>query len=144
MNTHGRARDWWIAAGLIAALLLIYNSNGREIGSYDSQPTKFAARELLLRGTLALNHVVGAVPQYTERAAFVLSRDGRWRSAYSPVPAVAAAAISYPLVRLHIIDPASALAPSLIAVVGASLLTAMAVAMMYLTARRQTSVFRAM
>ena len=34
-------------------MFAVYNANGREIGSYDSQPTKFAARELLLRGTLA-------------------------------------------------------------------------------------------
>ena len=52
-------RDRWIAAAIVAVLLLVYNANGREIGSYDSQPTKFAARELLLRGTLTLNHVVG-------------------------------------------------------------------------------------
>src|SRR5262245_57476139 len=144
MNANRGARDRWIAAGLIAALLLIYNANGREIGSYDSQPTKFAARELLLRRTLTLNHVVGAVPQFAERAAFVLCRDGRWRSAYSPVPAVAAAAIAYPLSRLRILAPASALAPSVIAVLGASLLTARAVALMYLTARRRASVPRSL
>ena len=47
-----RGRDRLTAAGLFITLLLVYNSNGREIGSYDTQPTKFAARELLLRGTL--------------------------------------------------------------------------------------------
>ena len=71
----------------------MYNANGREIGSYDSQPTKYAARELLLRGTLSLNHVVGRTPQLAERPAFVTAENGRYRSAYSPVPAIAAAVI---------------------------------------------------
>ena len=133
------SRDRWIAAVIVAGLLVVYNANGREIGSYDSQPTKFAARELLLRGTLTLNHVVGATPTYAERMAFVLTRDGRYRSAYSPVPAIAAAVISYPLVRLHLLDLRSPLAPNRIAVVGASVLTALAVGILYLTARQRTS-----
>ena len=33
----------WQAALLFLGLVAIYNSNGREIGSYDSQPAKFAA-----------------------------------------------------------------------------------------------------
>jgi hypothetical protein len=132
------ARDRWIAAAIVGVLLLVYNANGREIGSYDSQPTKFAARELLLRGTLTLSHVVGATPAYSERMAFVLARDGRYRSAYSPVPAIAAAAISYPLVRLHLLDLKSPLAPNRIAVIGASVLTALAVGLLFLTARQRT------
>lgn len=128
-----------MAAAIAGVLLLAYNANGREIGSYDSQPTKFAARELLLRGTLTLNHVVGATPAYAERMAFVLARDGRYRSAYSPVPAIAAAAISYPLVQLHLLDLRSPLAPSRIAVIGASVLTALAVGILFLTARQRTS-----
>src|SRR6185503_10498291 len=114
--------DRGIALAIAAALVLIYNSNGREIASYDSQPTKFAARELLVRGTLTLNHVVGAVPQYADRSAFVLSRDGSFRSAYSPVPALGAAAVAFPLSRLGLIDRASPRAPSAIAVTYASLL----------------------
>jgi hypothetical protein len=133
------SRDRWIAAAIVAGLLLAYNANGREIGSYDSQPTKFAARELLLRGTLTLNHVVGGTPTYAERMAFVLTRDGRYRSAYSPVPAIAAAVIAYPLVQLHLLDLRSPLAPNRIAVVGASVLTALAVGILYLTARQRTS-----
>ena len=112
--------------------MLAYNANGREIGSYDSQPTKFAARELLRRGTLSLNHVVGAVPAYGERAAFVRTADGRYRSAYSPVPAVLAAAIAYPFTRSGVIDLASATAPATIAVIAASLLTSLAVVLLFL------------
>ena len=55
-------RDWLAAGALFLGLLVVYNANGREIGSSDSQPTKFAAREFLLRGTLSLNHVIGATP----------------------------------------------------------------------------------
>ncbi len=139
MMEPGAAGDRWIAAGIVVVLLLVYNANGREIGSYDSQPTKFAARELLLRGTLGLNHVVGAVPQYAERPAFVLARDGRYRSAYSPVPSIAAAVIAYPLVPLHLLDLRSPLAPARIAVGAASVLTALAVGLLYMTARRRTS-----
>jgi hypothetical protein len=132
-------RDRWIAAAIVAVLLLAYNANGREIGSYDSQPTKFAARELLLRGTLTLNHVVGRTPAYAERMAFVRTPDGRYRSAYSPVPAIAAAAIAYPLVKLHLLDLKSPLAPGRIAVIGASVMTALAVGLLFLTARQWTS-----
>ena len=136
MTTIRGRTDVWVAVALAAGLLIVYNANGREIGSFDSQPTKFAARELLVRRTLALNHVVGAVPQYAERAAFVLSPDGRYRSAYSPMPAILAAAIAYPLAKMRLLDVRAAHAPSLIAVLGASLLTALAVAVLYFTARQ--------
>jgi hypothetical protein len=136
--------DVAIAAALAASLFLVYNSNGREIGSYDSQPTKFAARELLLRGTLTLNHVVGAVPLYAERTAFVLSRDGQYRSGYSPVPALAAAALVYPAAATGAIDVRSPSAPGLIAVLAASTFTSIAVAALFLAARRLTSRWRAL
>src|SRR5262245_31654582 len=38
-------RDRLAAGALFLGLLVVYNANGREIGSSDSQPTKFAARE---------------------------------------------------------------------------------------------------
>src|SRR5688572_15312942 len=144
MSAIRSRRDWWIALALVVGLVCVYNANGREIGSFDSQPTKFAARELLLRGTLTLNHVVGAVPQYAERAAFVRCPDGRYRSAYSPVPSVLAAAISYPLTRTRILDLRAPGAPNVIAVLAASLLTALAVAILYLGARRWTDRPRAL
>lgn len=129
-------RDIRIACLVCTSLFVVYNANGREIGSYDSQPTKFAARELLLRGTLSLNHVVGRVPELAERSGFVLAKDGRYRSAYSPVPAVAAAAIAWPLWTTGIVDIRAPAAPNLIAVLAASLLTAISAALAYLTARR--------
>jgi len=136
--------DLTIAAGVVAVLFLVYNADGREIGSYDSQPTKFAARELLLRGTLTLNHVVGAVPQYAARTPFILSRDGQYRSGYSPVPAIAAAALLYPAAVTGVIDLRSPSAPGLIAVLAASTFTSIAVALLFLAARRLTSRGRAL
>lgn len=126
-----------LAAAAIALLLfVVYNANGREIGSYDSQPTKYAARELLLRGTLSLNHVVGRTPQLAERPAFVTAENGRYRSAYSPVPAIAAAVIVWPIWKAGLLDLRTPWAPTIIAVVAASTLTAIAVALTFLTARR--------
>ena len=49
-------RDGRTAALLFVAVLVLYNLNGREIPSYDSQPSKFAARELIQRGTITLNY----------------------------------------------------------------------------------------
>ena len=136
--------DFTIAAGVVAVLFLVYNADGREIGSYDSQPTKFAARELLLRGTLTLNHVVGAVPQYAGRTPFILSRDGQYRSGYSPVPAIAAAGLLYPAAVTGVIDLRSPSAPGLIAILAASTFTSIAVALLFLAARRLTSRGRAL
>jgi hypothetical protein len=130
-------RDWITAGWLVLVLMVVYNANGREIGSVDSQPTKFAARELLLRRTLKLNHVVGATPQLAERPAFAVAADGSYRSAYSPVPAIIAAAFAWPLWKTRVVDVRAMRAPNLIAVLAASLLTALAVALAFLTARRR-------
>ena len=139
-----KAADLRTAALLAAALFLVYNSNGREIGNFDSQPTKYAARELLLRGAPGLGHVVGAMPELATRPAFVLARDGQYRSAYSPVPAVIAAAIAWPLWAIGAIDIRAPLAPSLIAALAASLLTAASAALVYLMARRRLTTGRAL
>ncbi|HTM24019.1 MAG TPA: hypothetical protein VL225_02430 [Vicinamibacterales bacterium] len=136
--------DVWVAAALALALVLVYNSNGREIGSIDSQPNKFAARELLLRRTLALNHVIGAIPLLADRPSFVLDRGGRFRSAYSPVSSVLAAGIAWPLVKTGLLDLRAPLAANVIAVLGASTLTAISVAFAYLTARRRVPRGRAL
>ncbi|MDQ3487636.1 MAG: hypothetical protein M3468_07875 [Acidobacteriota bacterium] len=114
----------------------MYFANGREIGSVDSQPTKFAARELLLRGSLALNHVVGATPELLSRHTIVLAADGRYRSTYSPVPALTAAAVNWPLASSGVLDLKGPQAAGRIAKFAASLLTAIAVAIAFLTMRR--------
>lgn len=131
------------ALALAVLLFVLYNVNGREIGNYDSQPTKFAARELLVRGTLALNYVVGATPQLAERPAFVLARDGAYRSAYSPVPAIAAATIAWPFWKAGLLDVRAPLGPNYIAALAASTLTTAAAVCAFFTARRYTTPRRA-
>ncbi|MEO5897774.1 MAG: hypothetical protein ABIS06_18965 [Vicinamibacterales bacterium] len=143
MTGRGQTRDLTTALAIGLAMFVLYSANGREIGSYDSQPTKYAARELLLRQTLSLNHVVGKAPQLTERSGFVLARDGRYRSAYSPVPAILAAAIVWPLWKAHLFELDAPLAAAFIASTASSLLVAAAVAMAFLAARRITSRRRA-
>jgi len=135
--------DYAMATLIALVLFVVYNANGREIPTYDSQPTKFAARELLLRGTLSLNYVVGGTPQFIERAGFQLARDGRYRSAYSPVPAVAAATIIWPFSTAGLIDIRESRAPNLIAALASSMMVALAVGLTYLTARRRLSSGRA-
>ena len=126
-----------VAAVVLAlSAFLLFNTNGREIASFDSQPTKLAARELLLRGTLGLNHVVGRTPELADRSGFVLAQDGRYRSAYSPVPALLAAWISWPLWKTGALDIRAPRAPNVMAVLAASLLCAVATALVFLTGRR--------
>jgi len=130
-------RDRLTAAGVFLALLFFYNANGREIGSYDTQATKFAARELLLRGTLSVNHVVGATPEYITRWGFILAANGAYRSIYSPVPAILSAAITWPLWKTGLIDIRAPLAPGLMAKLTASILVSLAVTMTFLSARQR-------
>src|SRR5690606_14891431 len=127
-----RRLAWFI----FAAVLLVYNSNGREIQSYDSQPTKFAARELALHGRLTLDAVVAAAPPLAGRAAFQRDLSGRCRSAYSVVPSIEAAIVALPLHASGLVDLRAPLAPSLIASLTASLLTAAAVALVFAAAAR--------
>src|SRR5262245_39936886 len=144
MTPTATRRDRLMAIGLFVALMIVYNANGREIGSYDTQPTKFAARELLLRGTLTLNHVVGETPAYAERGGFIQAADGNYRSVYSPVTSVAAALIVWPLWRTGVIDIRAPLAPALIAKLAASALISAAVVLAFFTARQRLSQRRAL
>lgn len=131
-----RAGAWaWL---VFAAAFLAYNSNGREIQSYDSQPTKFAARELALHGRLTLDAVVAEAPALGERAAFQRDLAGHWRSAYSVVPSIEAGAVGWLLGASGLVDLRAPLAPGLIAALTASLLTAAAVAVVFAALARQT------
>lgn len=131
-----RARLWtWV---IFVSALLLYNSNGREIQSYDSQPTKFAARELALHGRLTLDAVVASAPALAERSSFQRDRSGRYRSAYSVVPSIEAAGVGWLLNATGLVDFTAPLAPSLIAALTASLLTACAVALVFAALARRT------
>jgi hypothetical protein len=126
-----------IRAALVAVWCFVcFNLNGRELGSYDSQPPKFLAREILLRHTLTLDATVAEVPAYRERPGFVRAADGHYRSAYSIVPALAAAAVGWPLNALRVVDLDGPLSPNLLAKLTASLLSTLAVLFAFLTARR--------
>jgi len=143
MNESGATRDVRTAVAIAIAMFVLYNANGREIGNYDSQPTKYVARELLLRRTFSLNYVVGKTPQLTRRSGFVLALDGRYRSSKSPVPAVLAATIMWPLWKAHVFDINAPLAAAFMAATASSLLVAAAVALVFLAACRFTSRGRA-
>jgi hypothetical protein len=133
---RGRAAWTW---GIFLAALLIYNSNGREIQSYDSQPTKFAARELALHGRLTLDAVVAAAPALGERHSFQKDLSGHYRSAYSVVPALEAAVVAWVVAATGLIDLEAPLAPGFIAALTASLLTAGAMALVYHAVARRTN-----
>lgn len=133
-STTSRARVR-AAILLFGALVVLYNSNGREIGAVDSQPTKFTARELAARGTFRLDRVVAGQPGLGHRTAFVRTY-GHYLSAYPLLPAILAAAPAAVLQWTGAIDLDAPLAPSLIAVITASLLTAAAVALVYLALAR--------
>jgi hypothetical protein len=127
--------DVRLAALIALGMFLVFSANGREIGTYDSQSTKFAARELLLRGSLSLNHVVGTFPQLLERPGFRLARDGRYRSAYSPVPSIAAAAVMWPFWKTGLVDVRAPLAPNLMSAFSGALFVSLAIGLAFLTAR---------
>jgi hypothetical protein len=128
----------WQAAVLFLSLVAIYNSNGREIGSYDSQPAKFAALSVAERGSMALDALIQRVPQYAERSAFARDRFGHYRSAYSPVPILFGGATAWTLARLLRVDLDAPLAANFVAALTASLLTAGAVVLVFLTVQGMT------
>ena len=127
------------AVALFAALFVIYNANGRELGTVDSQPAKFTAREVAVRHTLVLDRVIAERPALAERPAFGRDRQGHFRSAYPLAPALLA---SIPATLLHavgLVDLDAPLAPNLIAVLTASVLTSWAVALVWLALSRIVS-----
>lgn len=124
------------AITLFAALVVIYNSNGREIGSVDTQPAKYLASGLALRHTLDLDALVAERPGLAERTAFQQDRAGRWRSAY---PILSGLLAGVPATLLHTmgwVDMGAPLAANLVAVLTASSLTAGAVVLVFLSLTR--------
>ena len=122
-----------IAAALFAGLILIYNSNGREQQPIDSQPTKLAARALARDGVLTLDRDVAERPALAARVSFQKDREGHFRSGYSPVPSLIAAAPAWILSSVGLVDLDAPLAPNLIAALTASLLIAGAVVLVFLS-----------
>jgi len=117
-------------------LFVLYNANGREIGGIDSQPAKFTAREVAVRHTLVLDHVVAEFPPLAERAPFARDRDGHFRNAYPMMPALIASALATAAHTLRLVDMNAPLAPNLIAVITASALTSAGIALIFLAVSR--------
>ncbi len=120
-----------ICGGLFVLLFTAYNGNGREIGSMDSQPAKFAARALALRGNLRLDDDIRRLPELAARPSFVLDRGGHYRSAYSPVGPMFGAVTGVAL-RAVSVDLNAPRGPNLIAALTASTVTALAVCVVFL------------
>ncbi len=127
------------AAAVAACAAVLLNANGREVGSYDTQPTKYAARELAARGTLTLDAVVARMPALAERPGFGRALDGHVRSAYPVLPSIIAAGPAWLLSMIGAVDLDASMTPTLIAKLTASLLVALAVACAFLIARARTS-----
>lgn len=144
-RASGRDRSTALrAAALFAAVLAIYSANGREIGSYDSQPTKFAAIELVRYRTLTVDRMVLRAPGTAERPGFAVDREGHYRSAYPVLPAVVAAGVASVLRLAGLVDLGAPMAPSLVAKLTASLLTALAVVAAFFIARRRLDTAQAL
>lgn len=128
-----------LSAGLLAlGLFAIYNANGREIGTYDTQPAKFAARAFAQHGTLRVDREIERTPALAERPAFARDRQGHVRTAYSPVAPLAGGLVATALMWAGV-DLDAPRAPNLIAAVTASGLTAAGVALMFATMARLVS-----
>jgi hypothetical protein len=121
------------------ALLVVYNANGREIGSYDSQPAKFLAVEIATRHTLTLNYVVGRLPPLGERAAFAMDLRGNYRSALPLPSSLGAAAVAWVLSAAGLVDLDAPLGANLVAKLTASLFSAAAAGLAFVAASRRTS-----
>lgn len=137
LRAAGRHRAAIFLLGI--CVFAAYNLNGREIPSYDSQPTKFTATALALRGTLVLDETIAASPGLAERPAFGYALDGHWRSRYPIAPAIPAAMVATILSRLGTIDLRRTASSNIVAKLTASLLVTVAVMCAYLVARRFTT-----
>ena len=120
-------------------MLILLNSNGREMAGYDTQPAKFAARQMALHGTLTLDNEIARAPALAERAPFVRDRAGHYRSAYSPVGQLSGGAVAWLLKTSRLVDLDAGLAPNLIAALTPSILMALAISLVFLTVTRLTS-----
>jgi len=136
---HETVRRLLGAAAVAAFAAALLNANGREIGSYDTQATKYAALELAAHGTLTLDAVVASMPALAERHAFSPALDGRIRSSYPVLPSIVAAGPAWLLAATGALDLEAAKAPAIVAKLTASTLVALAVACAFLIARARAS-----
>lgn len=128
-----------LAAFLFLLLAVLYNVNGRESGSIDTQPAKYLARSLAVGRAFTLDAEVAAQPELGTRASFVQGLDGHWRPGYGIVPGMIAAVPATVVHAIGLVDLEAPLAANLLAKLTASLLTAGAVTLVFLTLRRSVS-----
>lgn len=145
LDAAGHASSHRLAWSVIVFTIAFgaYNANGREIPSYDSQPTKFLAVEIAKRQTLSLGHVVGKVPALGDRSAFAKDLRGNYRSALPLPSAFAAGTVAWILSTVHLIDLDAPLAANFVAKLTASLLTALMVVCAFLLAARRLPAWQA-
>ena len=136
VRAESGGRDARVAAALGFVFFLIFNANGREIPSGDTQAAKFAAVRLVRYHTLTLDGVVGRIPQYAERQAFQQDRHGRWRNGYPLPPVLEASGATAVLRGAGLLDLNAPLAAVTVAKVTASLLASVASMFAFLIARR--------
>ena len=127
------------AAAVLLTAFIAYNANGREIGSYDSQPLKFTAIEFVRHHDLVLDSAVAQAPGLASRPGFARDLRGHFRSAYPPLPGIVAGLLGTALHAVGLFDPDAPLAAPFLAKLTASLLVAGAVACAYGIARRYGS-----
>ena len=131
-------RAGMLAAAIGVAVFACYNANGREIGSFDSQPTKYTVVQLVAHRSFMLDTIVARRPALGERTGFAVARDGHVRSAYSVAPAVLAWLPAEILAATRLVPPRRS-AAGLYAKVSASLLVTLAVVFVFFAARWRTS-----
>jgi hypothetical protein len=131
-----RRRDAWLAVVLGLFFFAIFNANGREIPSADTQAAKFAAVMLVRHHALTLDGLVGRVPQYGDRQAFQRDRQGRWRNGYPLPPVLEAAATAAVLRGIGVLDFNAPLVVVTVAKMTASFLASLAAVFAFLIARR--------
>jgi hypothetical protein len=127
-----------LAAAVGLVVFACYNANGREIGSYDTQPTKYTTLQLVAHRSFRLDSIVARRPVLGERIGFAVARDGHIRSAYPVAPAVLASIPSEVLAAAGWAPDRSSDA-ALYAKAGASLLVTLAVVFVFFAARWRTN-----
>jgi hypothetical protein len=81
------------AVAVFVLVFLVYNANGREISSWDSQAAKFAAIEFGRYHTFILDSAVLRTPRLVSRPSVALDRAGHYRSTYPALPMGLAGAV---------------------------------------------------
>lgn len=127
-----------LAAAIGVGVFACYNANGREVGSYDTQPARYTLYQLVAHRTFNLDSIVARRPALGDRMGFAVARDGHVRSAHSVAPAV----LGWPpseLLKAAGVVPLRRSNSTIFAKVSASALVALAVVFVFFAARRRTS-----